>query len=81
MFFCEFCEIFKNISFYRTPLVAATVYEKNYLRITTMSLTYYLKQNFAMIHKYTLSEHKPVQSQRKDFSIKSDGKCMLLVWN
>ena len=24
MFFCEFCEIFKNTFFYRTPLVAAS---------------------------------------------------------
>ena len=25
MFSCEFCEIFKNIFFYKTPLVAASV--------------------------------------------------------
>ena len=26
VFSCEFCEVFKNIFFYRTPLVAASVY-------------------------------------------------------
>ena len=26
VFSCEFCEIFRNIYFYRTPLVAASVY-------------------------------------------------------
>ena len=25
MFYCEFCEIFKNIFFYRTPLVAVSM--------------------------------------------------------
>ena len=29
MFFCEFCEIFKNTFFYRTPLVAASLLKQN----------------------------------------------------
>ena len=30
VFSCEFCEIFKNTYFYRTPLVPASVYWKKY---------------------------------------------------
>ena len=29
MFFCEYCQIFKNIFFYRTLLVAASEQTKN----------------------------------------------------
>ena len=29
VFSCEFCEIFKNTFFYRTPPVAASVFEKD----------------------------------------------------
>ena len=29
VFFCEFCEISNNTSFYRTPLVAASVVRRN----------------------------------------------------
>ena len=35
VFFCEFCEICKNIFFYRTPLVAASVGLTAILNIVT----------------------------------------------
>ena len=52
VFSCEFCEIFKNIVFYRTPLMAASDYrELCVIFYTTMKAPELLGYGFLMVQK------------------------------
>ena len=52
VFSCEFCEISKNTSLHRTPLVAASDYSKNIFKIVNKKLFYIVNKElfYVVIH-------------------------------
>ena len=54
MFSCEFCEIFKNIYFYRTPLVAASGNTNLWLQLDDSKSKYFIVYNHTLFESHNL---------------------------
>ena len=78
MLSCEFCKIFKNTFFYRTPLVTASINEKLWVK-TLRGLINYVKIRSDMIHiecslqnlQLTLSWPRSLSYRNKSIDLQS----------